>query len=79
MTLRSPFRSPLSPDFVVADQIEVRGIRAIGVIGGLSEEKERGQPFEVDLVVEADLAGPVPPTHSIRPSTTASPPIGRLP
>lgn len=39
------------------DQIEVRGIRALGVIGVLPEEKERSQPFEVDLVIEADLSG----------------------
>ena len=41
---------------VVADQIEVRGIRAVGVIGVLPEEKERAQPFEVDLVIDCDLA-----------------------
>lgn len=40
----------------MADQIEVRGIRATGVIGVLPEEKERAQPFEVDLVIECDLA-----------------------
>ncbi len=38
------------------DQIEIRGIRAMGVIGVLQEEKERAQPFEVDLVIEADLS-----------------------
>lgn len=41
----------------MTDTIEVRGIRAIGVIGVLPEEKERGQPFEIDLVIECDLAG----------------------
>ena len=40
----------------MADQIEVRGIRAVGVIGVLPEEKERAQPFEVDLVIDCDLA-----------------------
>ena len=40
----------------MADQIEVRGIRAVGVIGVLPEEKERPQPFEVDLVMDVDLA-----------------------
>lgn len=39
------------------DQIEVCGIRALGVIGVLAEEKERAQPFEVDLIIEADLSG----------------------
>ena len=39
----------------MADQIEVRGIRAMGVIGVLAEEKVRPQPFEVDLVMECDL------------------------
>ncbi len=38
------------------DQIEVRGIRTMGVIGVLDEEKARAQPFEVDLVIEADLS-----------------------
>ena len=32
------------------------GIRAVGVIGVLPEEKERAQPFEVDLVIDCDLA-----------------------
>lgn len=41
---------------VVADQIEVRGIRAMGIIGVLAEEKVRAQPFEVDLVLDCDLA-----------------------
>lgn len=41
----------------MADRIEVKGIRALGVIGVLAEEKERAQPFEVDLVIESDLGG----------------------
>lgn len=40
-----------------ADQIEVVGIRAMGVIGVLDHEKEQAQPFEVDLVIDADLRG----------------------
>jgi len=40
----------------VADRIEVRGLRALGVIGVLPEERERAQPFEVDFDVEADLS-----------------------
>lgn len=38
------------------DRIELTGIRALGVIGVLPEERERAQPFEVDLVIEADLS-----------------------
>lgn len=40
----------------MSDRIELTGIRAVGVIGVLPEERERAQPFEVDLVVETDLA-----------------------
>lgn len=36
--------------------IEVRGLRALGVIGVNREERERAQPFEIDFDVEADLA-----------------------
>jgi dihydroneopterin aldolase len=39
----------------VPDIIEIRGLRALGVIGVLPEERERAQPFEVDFDVEADL------------------------
>lgn len=39
----------------MTDQIEVKGIRAMGVIGVLEHEKEQAQPFEVDLVIDADL------------------------
>lgn len=39
----------------MTDQIEVKGIRAMGVIGVLAHEKEQAQPFEVDLVIDADL------------------------
>ena len=38
------------------DRIEIRGLRALGLIGVLPEERERQQPFEVDLDVELDLA-----------------------
>ncbi len=37
------------------DRIEVRGLRAVGTIGVLPEEKVRAQPFEVDLVIETDV------------------------
>lgn len=39
----------------MTDRIELIGIRAMGVIGVLPEERERAQPFEVDVVIEADL------------------------
>jgi dihydroneopterin aldolase len=39
----------------VADQIEVRGVRALGIIGVCPEEQVRPQPFEVDFDVETDV------------------------
>lgn len=39
----------------MADRIELRGIRAVGICGALPEEQERPQPFEVDLDVALDL------------------------
>jgi dihydroneopterin aldolase len=38
------------------DRIQLRGLRVVGICGALPEEQQRGQPFEVDLDVEADLA-----------------------
>ena len=38
------------------DVIRLRGLRAVGVHGVLPEERDRPQPFEVDLDIEADLA-----------------------
>lgn len=43
------------PDRIERDRIELRGLRAVGVHGVLSEEKQRAQPFEVDLDLELDL------------------------
>lgn len=40
------------------DRIELRGLRALGTHGALPEEQARAQPFEVDIDVVADLAGP---------------------
>ncbi|MHB8245779.1 MAG: dihydroneopterin aldolase [Acidimicrobiales bacterium] len=37
------------------DCIEVRGLRVVGTHGVLPEERERPQPFEIDLEIEADL------------------------
>ena len=40
----------------MADQIEVRGVRALGIIGVCPEEQVRPQPFEVDFDVETDVS-----------------------
>lgn len=40
------------------DRIQLRGLRAVGVHGFLPHEKERAQPFEVDLDVATDLRTP---------------------
>jgi dihydroneopterin aldolase len=37
------------------DRIEIRALRVVGTHGLLPEEQVRGQPFELDLDVEADL------------------------
>ncbi len=39
----------------MADQIILSGIRAVGTHGVLPIEREQAQPFEVDLLVDADL------------------------
>ncbi len=38
------------------DRIELSGIRAVGIIGVLTEERRRAQPFEIDLAIEMDLS-----------------------
>jgi len=40
---------------IVTDRIELRGLRVLALCGVLPEERERRQPFEIDLDVEADL------------------------
>jgi 7,8-dihydroneopterin aldolase/epimerase/oxygenase len=40
----------------MADRIEIRGLRALGVIGVNQEERERRQPFDIDFDVELDLS-----------------------
>ncbi len=37
------------------DRIELRGLRAVGVHGVLPAERERAQPFEIDLDLDVDL------------------------
>lgn len=39
-----------------ADRIELTGLRVMARCGVLPEEVARAQPFEVDLVIEADLS-----------------------
>ena len=39
----------------MSDVIELRGLRVMGTIGVLPEEKARAQPFEVDLDVHTDV------------------------
>ncbi len=39
-----------------SDRIQVRGIEAFGYHGVLPEEREQGQPFVVDLVVQTDVS-----------------------
>jgi len=40
----------------VPDCIELRGLRVVGLVGVLPEERQRPQPLEVDLDVALDLA-----------------------
>ena len=39
----------------MADTIELCGLRVVGTHGVLPEERERAQPFEVDIGLEVDL------------------------
>jgi 7,8-dihydroneopterin aldolase/epimerase/oxygenase len=39
-----------------ADRIEIRGLRVVGIHGVLPEERERAQPFLLDLDVRLDAA-----------------------
>jgi 7,8-dihydroneopterin aldolase/epimerase/oxygenase len=38
------------------DRIEIRDLRVVGVHGVLPEERERAQPFSVDIVAWVDMA-----------------------
>ncbi len=40
----------------VGDRIELRGLRVLGTHGVLPEEKDRAQPFEIDLDLAVDLS-----------------------
>ncbi|MCU1495663.1 MAG: dihydroneopterin aldolase [Acidimicrobiaceae bacterium] len=39
----------------MSDAIELLGLRVLGVHGALASEQEQPQPFELDLIVEADV------------------------
>ena len=39
----------------MADRIEIRDLRVTGVHGVLPEERERAQPFAVDIVAWVDM------------------------
>jgi 7,8-dihydroneopterin aldolase/epimerase/oxygenase len=39
------------------DRIEIRDLRVSGVHGVLQEERERSQPFSLDIVAWVDMAG----------------------
>ncbi|HUY67579.1 MAG TPA: dihydroneopterin aldolase [Acidimicrobiales bacterium] len=47
---------PGVPGEVGGDRIQLRSIRVVGTHGVLPEERERAQPFEVDLELWVDLA-----------------------
>jgi dihydroneopterin aldolase len=46
-----------APGIDPPDGIELRGLRALGAHGVLQEERDRPQPFEVDIDLEVDLLG----------------------
>jgi 7,8-dihydroneopterin aldolase/epimerase/oxygenase len=43
-------------DGVGGDRIEIRGLRVVGRHGVLPEERERAQPFSLDIVAWVDMA-----------------------
>lgn len=47
--------SPRKSISAVSDLISLRGLRIMAICGALPEEKERAQPFDFDIDVEADL------------------------
>jgi dihydroneopterin aldolase len=46
----------MNPEAGHEDRIEIRDLRVLGVHGVLPEERERAQPFSVDLVAWVDLS-----------------------
>jgi len=44
-----------APGLDPPDRIELRGLRALGTHGVLPEERDRPQPFEIDIDMEVDL------------------------
>ena len=43
-------------DLGAPDQIELRGLRVVAVVGVLEEERDRAQPLEVDLSLAVDTS-----------------------
>jgi 7,8-dihydroneopterin aldolase/epimerase/oxygenase len=43
---------------VTTDRIEIRALRVVATHGALAEERDRAQPFELDLDLWLDLATP---------------------
>ncbi len=42
---------------VEGDRLQLRGLRVMGTHGALPEERQRAQPFEVDIDIVGDLGG----------------------
>jgi 7,8-dihydroneopterin aldolase/epimerase/oxygenase len=40
----------------MAGTIELRGLRVVGIVGVLAEERDRAQPLEIDLDIAVDLS-----------------------
>ena len=52
-----PTDAPDLPDQTdLPDRIELRGLRVVGIVGVLPEERVRAQPLEIDVDVEVDLS-----------------------
>lgn len=41
---------------MAADRIRLRDLRLVGIVGVLPEERERAQPLQIDVDIEADLS-----------------------
>lgn len=48
----------MTSDIDRADRIELRGLSVLALCGILPEERERRQPFDLDLDIYADLSAP---------------------
>src|SRR6202012_415128 len=52
----APLIGPVSQEGPSGDRIEIRDLRVMGVHGVLPEERERAQPFSLDIVAWLDMA-----------------------